>query len=127
MALWAAERALNGPQGARLNGSGASGWLFPRYAADGNIRATAASASLNKWLARLTGTSKTTHCFRHAMKDRLRAAGIPEDIQKALLGHGSRTVADGYGSGYPLEHLQEALRKAVGIQGTLGVTPATRD
>jgi integrase len=118
MALWGAERALNAPQRARLNGSGASerakpatlGWLFPRYAADGNIRATAASASLNKWLTRLTGTSKTTHCFRHAMKDLLRAALVPDDIQKQLLGHGSRSVSDGYGQGYPLEHLQEALR-----------------
>jgi hypothetical protein len=50
------------------------------------------------------------------MKDRLRAAGVPEDIQKALMGHGSRTVADGYGSGYPLKvllgHLNEAIRYA---------------
>jgi integrase len=93
-ALWGAKRAHESCASGGANGPAASGWLFPRYASDCDIRATAASATLNKWLGRLTGTNKTTHSFRHAMKDRLRAAGMPEDVQKALMGHGSRTVAD---------------------------------
>ncbi len=125
MALWGAKNALGASP--RLNGPASSGrpafgsgWLFPRYAADNQIRSDTASASANKWLGRVTETSKTTHCFRHTMKDRLRAARAPEDIQKALLGHGSRTVADGYGQGYPLRHLQDALRRAVETQGASG-------
>jgi hypothetical protein len=43
------------------------------------------------------------------MKDRLRAAGVPEDVQKALMGHGTKSVADGYGHGYPPEMLREYL------------------
>jgi hypothetical protein len=113
-ALWGAKRAYESCASGGANGLAASGWLFPRYAADGDIRATAASATLNKWLGRLTGTNKTTHSFRHAMNDRLRAAGVPEDIQKALMGHRSRTVADGYGQGYPLGILRDHLNRAIG-------------
>ena len=40
-------------------------------------------------------------------------SSVPEDIQKALMGHGSRSVADGYGEGYPLEVLGEAMAKVV--------------
>ena len=62
MALWGAERALvNSP----------SGWLFPRYAADQNIKAT--HASNTAWLKRLLKDTKTTHSFRHAMRDRSQA------------------------------------------------------
>jgi integrase len=107
LALWAAQRVAREPS--------ASSWLFPRYAKDNDIKATHASNSINKWLKHIVqaegslGCSKSSHSFRHSMKDRLRAARVPEDIQKAILGHGSRSVADGYGQGYPLEVLRESL------------------
>jgi hypothetical protein len=41
----------------------------------------------------------------------MRAARIPEDIRKSIMGHGSKTIADGYGLGHDLEVLREALDK----------------
>lgn len=49
---------------------------------------------------------------RHTMKDKLRTLRTPEDIQDRILGHGSKSDADGYGDGNPLAHLQEVLVKA---------------
>ena len=54
---------------------------------------------------------KVLHCLRHRAKDRLRAAGCPQDIQYHLLGHEKRTVADGYGTGYPVPVLKEWMEK----------------
>jgi integrase len=65
MALWGAEVALR-------QRSAAQTWVFPRYAEDHNIRATHASNTINKWLWAATGTRKTAHSFRHAMRDRSR-------------------------------------------------------
>ena len=81
-ALWAATMALEASRKVVDNNS----WLFPRYASDREIKATHASNTLNKWLRNLPGISsdKTTHCFRHAMRDRLRAAQVPHDIQEAM-------------------------------------------
>jgi integrase len=103
MALWGARLAMGL--------SGDSDWLFPRYAAAHNIKSDSASATLNKWIKSVIGGTKGTHSFRHAMKDRLRAANIGDDIQKALLGHDSLTQADSYGWGYEVPVLHEALRK----------------
>ena len=44
----------------------------------------------------------------------MRAAKVPEDIAKAIMGHGTKTIADGYGDGHPLEMLREALSRACG-------------
>jgi len=45
------------------------------------------------------------------MKDRLRAARVPEAVQRALLGHTRGDVADGYGLGFPVGVLAEELAK----------------
>ena len=110
-AQWAAERAI----AARRKAADGSPWLFPRYASDKEIKATHASNTLNKWLRSLEGVSsdKTTHCFRHAMRDRLRASQVPHDIQEAIGGWGTRTIGQGYGNGYPLHVLTEHLLKIV--------------
>ena len=109
-ALWSAGRAIAAAI-ARNDGD----WLFPRYASDKEIKATHASNTLNKWLRSLEGVNrdKTTHCFRHAMRDRLRAAQVPHDIQEAIGGWGTRTIGQGYGNGYPLQVLAEHMRKIV--------------
>jgi integrase len=105
VALWGAERAIESP--------GGNSWLFPRYAADNDIRATHASNTINKWLRRTLGIPKTTHSARHSMKDRLRDAEVPEELAKALMGHGTRTVSDSYGTGFTLQRKAEALSKAL--------------
>jgi integrase len=103
--LWAAERAMGGTVKDM-------GWLFPRYARDIDIRATHASNTINKWLSESLGIQKTTHSLRHSMKDLLRDAGISEEVSKQLLGHGSRSISDQYGSGFTLPRLAEAMKKA---------------
>jgi integrase len=55
--------------------------------------------------------TKVAHSFRHRAQDRLRAAGVPEDMRWALLGHEKRTVASGYGKGFPVPMLKEAIDK----------------
>ncbi len=106
--LWATNEALSAST-AGFEG----GWLFPRYASDGEVRATHASNTINKWIKGL-GIPKTTHSFRHAMRDRLRAASVPNDIQDAIGGWTEgKTIGQGYGQGYPLEMLREALEKVV--------------
>jgi integrase len=107
IAQWAGRRA----QGAT---NGGSGWLFSRYASDNDIRAQAASNAINLWLRRL-GIDKTIHSARHYMKDALRDAEVHEEMAKALMGHGSRSVADSYGSGFTLQRKAEALGKAEAI------------
>jgi integrase len=57
------------------------------------------------------GEQKTVHCLRHRAKDRLRAAGCPLDIQYHLLGHEEKTVAAGYGKGYPVPKLKQWIEK----------------
>lgn len=49
---------------------------------------------------------KVVHSLRHRAKDRLRALGCPLDIQYEILGHEIRTVASGYGRGYPVRQLK---------------------
>jgi integrase len=51
--------------------------------------------------------NKTTHSLRHRAADKLRAAGCPQDIRYAILGHEKKTIADGYGSGHPVKMLRE--------------------
>jgi len=52
------------------------------------------------------GREKVLHGLRHRAQDRLRAAGCPQDKREAILGHGKRTVADGYGEGFPMTELK---------------------
>ena len=57
----------------------------------------------------IVDAAKVPHSFRHRAQDRLRAAGVPEDMRWALLGHEKRTVASGYGKGFPVPMLKEAI------------------
>jgi len=54
---------------------------------------------------------KVVHSLRHRAKDRLRSVRCPLDIQHELLGHEVRTVASGYGRGYPVEELKTWIDK----------------
>jgi integrase len=108
-ALWGATRAVENAK----RESRATGWLFPRYASDEGINGNSASAAINKWLRESLSINKTTHCFRHAMKDRLRFAEIPKEIQDALGGWGKKDVSEGYGEGYRLTQLSEHFAKVI--------------
>src|SRR5258706_11374243 len=77
------------------------GRLFP-----GDPRA--ASKRLNRFLnaVGIGDRRKVVHSLRHRAQDRLRAAGCPEDLRWAILGHEQKTVAAGYGEGVPLPLLR---------------------
>ena len=108
IALWAAQRAVE------AHGERKAGWLFPRYAEDGDIKATHASGTINKWLRKGLEINKTTHSFRHAMRDRLRRVETPEEIQDAIGGWKSQgSIGRSYGQGHALAQLQAWLEKAV--------------
>jgi integrase len=59
----------------------------------------------------ITPPGKVVHSLRHRAADRLRAAGAPVDIQHALLGHETRSVAEGYGAGHPVVLLKKRADK----------------
>lgn len=57
----------------------------------------------------VTDRRKVFHSFRHTFKDYTRRAGIAEGVQRQLMGHAGRDVADDYGSGYDLHNLAMAM------------------
>jgi integrase len=73
----------------------------------------AASKRLNRFLrdVGIADPRKVVHSLRHRAQDRLRAAGCPEDVRWALLGHEERTVAAGYGEGFPVTMLAKWMAK----------------
>lgn len=82
-----------------------------------------ASDAVSKWFARFlretigAGERRAEklafHSFRHTMKDALRAAGVQDSVQDALLGHKEpmRRVPAGYGEGYKPPRLLKELSK----------------
>jgi integrase len=67
-----------------------------------------------RWLrkdAGITDPRLVFHSIRHTVKDRLRAARVPEAEQRALLGHAGQGVADSYGLGFPLNVLRDAVNR----------------
>ncbi len=72
-----------------------------------------ASKRLNQFLNEIgiADRRKVVHSLRHRAQDRLRAAGCPQDIRWALLGHEEKTVAEGYGEGFPVPLLSKWINK----------------
>lgn len=83
-----------------------AGPLFPRITRD---PPDAASKRLARFLDNcgIVDPRKVTHSLRHRAQDKLRAAGCPEDIRWAILGHEEETVAAGYGEGFPVPLLRK--------------------
>ena len=73
----------------------------------------AASKRLNRFLrdVGIADPRKVVHSLRHRAQDRLRAAGCPQDIRWAILGHEEKTVAAGYGEGFPVMLLRKWIDK----------------
>ena len=72
------------------------------------------SKRVTPWLRTVVGITDprlTMHSAGHTVKDRLRAARVPEHESRALMGHGATGVADGYGLGYPMAVLADAVAK----------------
>lgn len=72
-----------------------------------------ASKRLNRYLndCGVVDKRKVIHSLRHRAQDRLRAAGAPQDIREALLGHSKVTVGEGYGVGFPVPMLRKWVNK----------------
>jgi integrase len=79
----------------------------------GGSSVPAASKRLNRFLDKcgIVDKHKTLHSLRHRAQDRLRAAECPEDIRWAILGHEEKTVAAGYGEGFPMKILRKWVDK----------------
>jgi len=97
--------------------------IFPELRPD---KYTHITANWSKWFGRyLRGTIKVSddrmrfHSFRHAFKDYVREAEIPEDVNDAFTGHKGQAVARRYGSSlnYPLRPLVSgmALYRVTGL------------
>jgi len=73
----------------------------------------AASKRLNRFLddCGIVDMRKVVHSLRHRAQDRLRAAGCPEDVRWSILGHEKETVADSYGTGFPVTVLKKWIDK----------------
>ena len=93
--LWAAQRLSEAfPD---------SAYAFPRYNRKDITNSNSASAALNKWLHHYVPKGCTMHCFRHSMRDRLRAVECPSDIIDQIGGWATEGVGHSYGSGYELD------------------------
>jgi integrase len=100
-----AKQAVDRLLGARSD----SDYLFPRYARDGYLNNTGASATLCKFLKASYG-GKTTHCLRHSLRDRLRDANVPLEAIDQIGGWSSVGGAGAkYGRGYSTSKLAEFL------------------
>lgn len=87
--------------------------LFPKYGRDGGMDPLSQSLnSLIRGRLEISDKNLVAYSSRHTMKDKLRKLRTPADIQHRLLGHGTKSEADGYGDGPPLEHLLEVLEEA---------------
>ena len=87
--------------------------LFPRY---NNLidkpKTDSASTYASKWLKGLTQTDKTTHTFRHTLRDMFRNADITKDLQDEIHGGAKQNIADTYGEGSSVDRKLKALKKA---------------
>lgn len=95
-------------------------WLFPLVAPDARGGLTAWSKWWHRYLRDHIGIADKDmvfHSFRHGFTDRARAAGVAEEVRKALMGHSdASTVSGGYGAKNMLHRwganvLREAIEK----------------
>lgn len=106
-ALWAAQRAMT-TEGENLFP------IFQPKSLGKEFNANSASATLNKWMKDngLARKGQGLHSFRHTFVDRLRNAGVPKDIREQIGGWKPQGVSEGYGQGFSLARLQEAMLRA---------------
>ena len=86
--------------------------LFPHVRSATGKRTAAFSKWVNKYLRAKCGIvdhRKVFHSFRHTFKDACREAGLPRDVHNALTGHTTGSVDEGYGLGFSIRVLSEAI------------------
>lgn len=103
--LWAAQRVMATARPGQV-------LAFTRYATMTANKADAASSALNNWMDS-KGVPRTTHEFRHTLRDRLRAVNATKDVMDSIGGWSSQSIGDGYGEGYALRLMHEWLLKVV--------------
>ena len=86
-----------------------SQFLFNAYTDEKRCNGNSASAVLNKWLIQYVPHA-VVHSFIHSFGDRLRNAGVQSEMIDQLGGWSNKTVGQGYGTGYGLGKLREAIR-----------------
>ena len=75
------------------------------------------SHNLSKWWGRFSHQAKfkspktAFHSFRHNFLDALQQQGLPEYLNKALMGHADKSVHNQYSSGLKISVLKEAIDK----------------
>lgn len=78
--------------------------LFPRLTAQASgQRANKWGEWFGKYRREICGVEDETidfHSFRHTFKDAARECGMPEGLQRQMMGHSAKDVADSYGSGF---------------------------
>ncbi len=89
--LWAAQR---------IKANASSCFAFPRYTDHNRCNANSASNTLNKWIQANFRDDIVIHGFRHAMRDRLRAASCPSEMIDQISGWSSGRIGESYGEGY---------------------------
>jgi len=102
--LWAAQRIVTAQR---------TGHCFPRYNRQSTTNTNSASAALNKWLKSVCQDQVVIHGLRHGMRDRLRAVEAPLEMIDQIGGWSLKSVGQGYGDGYSVEHCHAWLRKVV--------------
>ncbi|WP_225767916.1 DUF6538 domain-containing protein [Inquilinus sp. Marseille-Q2685] len=96
------------------HGLPADGPLFPDITLDKyGLRGSTAANALRSWVRGLGITDdriSPNHSWRHRVKDLLRNALVPPEVQDAILGHeAGRNAGDGYGLGFSVTVLHDHL------------------
>ena len=102
--LWSASRIVENQS---------SQYAFPKFNKTSTTNSNSASSSLNKWIKGLGYGEYTMHCFRHSLRDRLRAIECPTDIADQIGGWSVQSIGQGYGSGYSLKVIEKWIESIV--------------
>ena len=100
--LWAAQR---------LKQTAASCFAFDRYTDNQQCRANSASNALNKWMQTHFRDDIVIHGFRHALRDRLRAAQCPSEMIDQIGGWSSGKIGESYGEGFGLAKVERHISR----------------
>jgi len=87
-------------------------WLFDLVPDRHGKRTSSLSKSYGRYLRTLkldSGGRVVMHSARHTVADRLRAAGVAEDVRDYLLGHSGGGTGRRYGTSHPVATLQKAV------------------
>lgn len=101
--------------------------LFPYVRSATGKRTAAFSKWINRYLrveSGITDPCKVFHSFRHTFKDACREAGLARDVHNALTGHTTGGVDEGYGLGFSIRVLGDAM-ESIKYEGLK--IPAWRD